>query len=143
MRSLIRDELCVDQPINLKKLSPFMKIYAGIIVRVHESKYYKNKLNARIEERYLEQTRKDEMVKDCILAMIYRELNNNKSLEDKGDVCASVILSVSSRYSDSLQRIITHKDFLSYDVEIVDENQDMRQAFPSMPVLLQVKKREV
>ena len=80
MRSFVRNELCTDKPINLKRLSPAMKVYAGIITRFHDSKYYKTKLDIRLEAQYSEQVRIDEKVKDNILAMVYRELNSNKTL---------------------------------------------------------------
>ena len=143
MRSFVRRELCVDSPINLKRLSPVMKIYAGVVTRMHNSNIHKRKLTARIEAKNLEQNRRDEAVKDSILAMIYRELDNNHSLAESGDQSAEVILSVNSRFADSLTRILGHKDFLPYSIEIVEENQDLRLAFPELPTLVRVRKKEI
>lgn len=143
MKSFVRNELCTDQPINLKRLSPMMKVYAGIVVRIHESKYYKNKLDARLEQQYFEQSKTDERVKDSILAMAYRELNNNKTLGERGDECFSIILSVNHRYAKSLDRILGDKDFLPYTVKVVGEDPDMRYAFPDMPTLIEIGKKVI
>ncbi len=142
MKILIRKELCVDNPVNLRALTPLMKIYAGIALSWHQSNWYQRKEHARQEKEHAEQMQRDNNLKDGILVHLYRELVSNATLNGR-DNCVATIVSIDYKYKDSLLRILGHKDFISYDIEIVPEDANYRAAFPNMPVLVKFSKKIV
>lgn len=142
MKILIRKELCVDNPVNLRLLTPLMKIYAGIALSWHQSNWYQRKEHARQEKEHAEQMQRDNNLKDGISVHLYKELVNNTTLDGR-DTCVSTIVSVDYKYKDSLLRILGHKDFISYDIELVPEDANYRAAFPNMPVLVRFSKKIV
>lgn len=141
MKVFIREELCTDKPINLRKLSPFMKVYAGILTWYRESNFYKRGEHKRLEQQHAAQVQRDETLKDILLALIYKELSQNSGLKDKDDVCVEAVFKIDAKYKDSLERILTHQDFILYDIKRIEENSDARIAFPMMPILISVKKK--
>lgn len=141
LRYLIRNELDVSKPVNLRRLTPAMKIYAGIASRWHDSDTYKRRVEKRLEETHAASVQKDERLKEALLVQIFKELDNNQSLGEKGEVCDSLILCVQSQYIYSLDRVLRHKDFLPYEIEKIDEDTDLRTAFKDMPILIRVKKK--
>lgn len=143
MRSFVRKELDVSKPINLRKLSPVMKIYVGIVKKWQSSDWYQTNYNKRLEEIYMKQVQKDESLKEMMLAQLYKELSQNATLHEKGLTTKSVVLQIDSNYKDSLQRVLSHKDFLQYNMQIVEENNDLRIAFPDMPILVKVTKKSL
>lgn len=143
MQAFIRYELDVNSPVNLRRLSPVMKIYAGIITRIHETKLYQTRLHKSIEAEHASQIRKDEMLKDYLLAIMYRELTENRTLGASGCECAEIVLSISSEYRKSLQRVLMHRDFVNYTISEIPENTDFRKAFHEMPILIKVSKRMI
>lgn len=143
MRYLVRNELDFQKPVNLRRLSPMMKIYAGIVSKWHETNYYLTNLHKRQEAAYAAQVQRDEKLKEALLVQIFKELNNNHSMKAKGEECDEVILCVQSKFIHSLDRILTHKDFLPYIIAKVPEDPDIRLAFPEMPVLVKVQKKKL
>ena len=141
MKVKIRNELDIDKPVNLKRLKPTMKIYAGIITKWRQTKFYQTAARNRAEAEYTRQVQRDENLKSLLLAQMYRELTNNTTLQSRGEVCQEIILEVNNDYRDSLDRILTHRDFIAYDISRVDENEDIRKAFNNMPILLRVSKK--
>lgn len=141
MRYLVRKELDLEKPVNLRRLSPRMKIYAGIASKWRGTSTYKRKMEKRKEAAYTAMMRKDERLKDALLAIIFKELDSNTSMGKRGEVCKEMIVSVHGDYRNSVGRILGHKDFLMYDISVVDENPDIRIAFPTMPMLLRVSKK--
>ena len=143
MRVKVRNELDFDQKINVRKLSPLMKIYAGIVVQWRETEFYHRKLNKSLESVAIQQMQRDEKLKEVLLAQIFKELNANSQLEEEGKQCKSIVVSVEAKYRESLERVLKHRDFLPYRIKFVEENGDLRIAFKDMPYLLLVEKRMV
>ena len=52
MKIKIRDELNVDEPINLRRLKPRIKLYAGFMVKIHESRWYQTSRHKKEEQDY-------------------------------------------------------------------------------------------
>lgn len=143
MKIKIRDELNVDEPINLRRLTPRIKLYAGFMVKIHESRWYQTGRNKKEEQDYAKQVQQDERLKNALLAVLYRELVDNKTLYDKKDTCKEITVSIDSKYQKSLDRILKQKDFIMYDIKRVEEQPDIRKAFPDMAIILQVSKKVV
>lgn len=143
VRVKVRQELDFEQKINVRKLSPLMKIYAGIVVRWRETEFYRRKLNRSLEDEAVLQMQKDEQLKEILLAQIFKELGSNSRLESEGKQCKSIVISVEAKYHKSLERVLKHRDFLPYRITFVSENADLRKAFKDMPYLLSVEKRLV
>lgn len=142
MQYFVRKELDISEPINLRKLSPSMKIYAGVLSSWHNTRYYKKKYAKRKEIEEQVRIQKDERLKDYLLAMIYKELDNqtiSKRLQT-GEECLEVIIQVNSVSIYSLNRVLKSKEFLPYKIERIPEEKDFRIAFPDMPVLIRVQK---
>lgn len=142
MQYFVRKELDVSEPINLRKLSPSMKIYAGVLSSWRNTRYYKKKYAKRKEIEEQVRIQKDERLKDYLLAMIYKELDNqtiSKRLQT-GEECLEVIIQVNSVSIYSLNRVLKSKEFLPYKIERIPEEKDFRIAFPDMPVLIRVQK---
>lgn len=143
MRVLVRKELDVDKPVNLRRLKPVLKVYAGFITKWHSTKLYKTNAARHAEQEHLEQNQLDDRLKEVLLAMLYKSLTLNSVLKDKGKECHEVIVSVQNRYAKSLKRVLGHSDFLPYEIEYIQEQEDLRRAFRDMPILLRVKKKEL
>lgn len=143
MRAFLGYSLDFDQPINLRRLTPAMKIYAGVVTKIHESKMYQVQKHKRMEALHAEQVKKDEMLKSYLLAMLYRELTENRTLGGVQQVCAEVVISVKSEYRKSLKAVLGNADFAGYNITEIEENRDIRKAFSEMPILLRVSKSAV
>ena len=152
MRVLVRSELDLNKPVNLKKLSPFEKVRAGIISQIMQNSFYINYKRRKDEEAYVQILKEDEMVKSVLLAELYAELSQNRTLSDKGLKCSSVILTVDASSEPSLKRLFPnlfglegtpHKDFISFNIERVQENADIRRAFKDMPILLKATEKKI
>lgn len=143
MKIKIRDELNVDAPVNLRRLTPRMKLYAGFMVKVHESRWYQTGKHKKEEREYAKQLQQDEQLKDALLATLYRELVSNKTLEERDDVCTSITVGIDSKHKKSLERILSQKDFIMYDIQRIEEQPDIRKAFPDMQILIRVSKKVV
>lgn len=143
MRVKVRDVLDVSKPINVKRLSPIMKVYAGIVTKWRESASYKRKLDKSLEAEAILRMQRDEQLKQRLLAQIHRELNTNTNLKGEGKVCKSIVISVEASHNKSLTRVLEHKDFLPYVIKRIPENEDIRKAFRTMPYLIEVSKKLV
>ena len=141
MKTLVRKELDVNAPINIRRLSPMMKVYAGIITKWHTTKIYNTNLTKRLEAAHILQTQKDDRLKEVLLALFYRELTDNVTLGEKEKHCKKIVVAIQDNYQDSLTRILTHKDFLPYDIVRIRETSDIRLSFEKMPILLSVNKK--
>lgn len=143
MQYFVRKELDVNESINLRKLSPSMKIYAGFMSSWHNTRYYKKKYAKRKELEEQLRIQRDEKLKDHLLAIIYRELDDqtiNRKMRTN-DECLEIVVQVKSKSIHSLNRVLKGKEFLPYEIERVPEEEDFRIAFPDMPVLIRVRKR--
>lgn len=143
MQYFVREELNLDAPINLKRLSPAMKLYAGFMCKWRETKMYKNSYNKRKEAEHAARVQKDEKLKESLLVIIYKELDNNESMQKHGEECVELVLCIKSNFIHSLDRILTHSEFLPYEITKVPETRDFRVAFPEMPVILRVCKKSL
>ncbi len=143
MRVKIRKVLDMNKPINIRTLQPVMKIYVGFMMKYRESDSYQRKLNRSLEAAAVARMQRDEKLKQLLLAQIYRELGSNFELGKQGKTCTNIIISVDAAYHKSLDRVLSHKDFLPYDIRRVPENSDLRKAFKNMPYLIEVSKKLV
>lgn len=152
MRVKVRRILDVDKSVNLRKLAPNEKIKAGFLVQWHQTKTYQRFKQRADEELYRKQVKADEALKSLLLANLYGELSKNSTMSEKGKECDEIVLTVNYKFIDSLHRLFpnlfgedgeVNKDFLAFNIELVDECEDIRRAFPDMPVLLRCSKLTV
>lgn len=143
MKVKLRNELDFSQPVNLHRLSPTMKIYAGIVSKWHESDMYKQKCSKSLEAANIARMQKDENLKNILLAQIFKAFSGDTGTAGAAGDCKSVVLRIDAAYKKSLDRVLKNRDFLSYDIEFVEENPDIRKAFVNMPYLLRVSKKLV
>lgn len=131
----------VDAPVNLRRLTPAMKIYAGVMSKIHSSKMYRQEVNKKVEASVVKKMQQDEILKEMLLSKIYKELHSNTTLGADGKVCASMVISVDASQKHSLDRVLEQSEFLPYKIEAVKENADIRLAFKNMPYLIRVSKK--
>lgn len=152
MRVLVRNELDLSKPVNLKRLSPLEKVKAGIISQIMQNSFYINYKRQKDEESYMQILKEDEMVKSLILAELYAELNQNRTLSERGVKAEEIIITVDAKYEESLKRLFPnlfgqqgnpHKDFISFNIDRVSENPDIRLAFKNMPILLRASAKRI
>lgn len=143
MQYFVRKELDVNESVNLRRLSPFMKIYAGLVTQWHQSKFYKSAYDRRRDAEHAKQVQQDNLLKDAMLVKIYQELDTNETLAKRGEECVEMLLCVKSKFIYSLNRILSSKEFLPYNIERVEEDYDLRIAFPDMPIMLRISKRSL
>lgn len=96
-----------------------------------------------MDAKYAAMEVKDNILKNALLATIYAELENNNSLKSINGVEEEIILEVQSEYIYSLNRIITSSEFLLYNLQIIEEEENFRRCFEDMPILLRVNKRRM
>lgn len=152
MRVLVRNELNLSKPVNLKKLTPYEKVKAGIISQIMQNSFYINYKRQKDEESYMQTLKEDEMIKSLILAELYAELNQNRTLAERGMKAEEIIITVDAKHEESLKRLFPnlfgqqgkpHKDFISFNIDRVPENSDIRQAFKNMPILLRASAKRI
>lgn len=141
MRIKLRNSLNIDAPVNLRRLTPAMKVYAGIMSKIHSSKMYKQEINRKVEANAIKKMQQDEILKEMLLSKIYKELNSNATLKPEGKVCSSMVISVEASQKHSLDRVLKQSEFLPYKIEFIEENRDIRLAFKNMPYLIRVSKK--
>lgn len=78
MKIKIRDELNVDEPINLRRLKPRIKLYAGFMVKIHESRWYQTGRHKKEEQDYARQVQQDERLKMLYLLYFTESLSTTK-----------------------------------------------------------------
>lgn len=152
MRVLVRRSLDLNKPVNLKQLTPLEKVKAGIISQIMQNSFYINYQRSKKEEEYMKALKEDEKVKSLILAELYGELDQNRTLKQNNLVCEEIIITVDAKYEPSLRRLFPnlfgedrepHKDFMSFNIDRVPENADIRLAFRDMPILLKASAKKL
>lgn len=143
IRVKVRSIVDTDKPVNLKELKPVDKVVAGFISQWHQTSFYKKIKRKESEEEYAKLSKMDESLKETILTYVYAELNRNTSLSRYDTKCVELVLAINAKYKDSLGRIMHHKDFLPFNLELIEENGDMRRAFNNMAILLKITKKVV
>ena len=124
IRVKVRSIVDTDKQVNLNELKPVDKVIAGFVSQWHQTKFYKNMVKRESEQEFARITKMDEQLSETILAFTHAELNKNASLA-KHD------------------RVMQRKDFISYNLELIEENSDMRKAFNNMPIPLKITKKVV
>ena len=139
MKVFIRDEVNVDYPVDLSKLSARDKIQAAIISRIHGTDSYKRRLLEYEEEKKKKQTASDMLIRDLVNASVQKEIYNNETLKKYNDTCSEITVAISSEYIDSMERLIEMNAFPTYIISRVPEDRDMRQCFTNLPAFYSIK----
>ena len=124
IRVKVRSIVDTDKQVNLNELKPVDKVIAGFVSQWHQTKFYKNMVKRES-------------------AFTHAELNKNASLAKHDTKCVEIVLAIDAKYKESLGRVMQRKDFISYNLELIEENSDMRKAFNNMPIPLKITKKVV
>ena len=143
IRVKVRSIVDTDKQVNLNELKPIDKVIAGFVSQWHQTKFYKKMIKRESEQEFAKITKMDEQLSETILAFTHAELNKNTSLAQHDTKCTEIVLAIDAKYKESLGRIMKRKDFISYNLELIEENSDMRKAFNSMPIPLKITKKVV
>ncbi len=140
MRVEVRKELSLENP-NLKEISATDKIALAIKSKLYESKFYKNSVKKKMDAEQRKRLQRISQLKESLLVRLYAELTEDATLKKKGLHTKYVRLIVRQSYADILDEVLTHKEFLPYEIGRVPENPDVRLAFPDMPIILNVERK--
>lgn len=155
MRAVIRKEVDVDQPLNLRRLSPLQKITVSLRKEWKSTSFYRNADLARERVAHQKKIAREEDAKRAILGKVYTELVRKADARKDVGTIDEVIVAVDASFSDILfdrynsdgellyKGILNHSDFTQYDIEVIQENHDIRLAFPHMQYLLRFRKKVV
>lgn len=140
MRVEVRKELSLENP-NLKEISAADKIALAIKSKLYESKFYRNSVKKKMDAEQRKRLQRINQLKESLLVRLYAELTEDATLKKKGLYTKYIRLVVRQSYADILDEILTHKEFLPYEIERVPENADVRLAFPDMPIILNAERK--
>lgn len=155
MRAVIRKEVDVDQPLNLRRLSPLQKITVSLRKEWKSTSFYRNADLARERVAHQKKIAREEDAKRAILGKVYTELIRKADARKDVGTIDEVIVAVDASFSDILfdryssdgellyKGILNHSDFAQYDIKVIQENHDIRLAFPHMQYLLRFRKKVV
>ena len=155
MRAVIRKEVDVDQPLNLRRLSPLQKITVSLRKEWKSTSFYRNADLARERVAHQKKIAREEDAKRAILGKVYTELIRKADARKDVGTIDEVIVAVDASFGDILfdrynsdgellyKGILNHSDFAQYDIEVIQENHDIRLAFPHMQYLLRFRKKVV
>ena len=155
MRAVIRKEVDVDQPLNLRRLSPLQKITVSLRKEWKSTSFYRNADLARERVAHQKKIAREEDAKRAILGKVYTELIRKADARKDVGTIDEVIVAVDASFSDILfdrynsdgellyKGILNHSDFAQYDIEVIQENHDIRLALPHMQYLLRFRKKVV
>ena len=155
MRAVIRKEVDVVQPLNLRRLSPLQKITVSLRKEWKSTSFYRNADLARERVAHQKKIAREEDAKRAILGKVYTELIRKADARKDVGTIDEVIVAVDASFSDILfdrynsdgellyKGILNHSDFAQYDIEVIQENHDIRLAFPHMQYLLRFRKKVV
>ena len=155
MRAVIRKEVDVDQPLNLRRLSPLQQITVSLRKEWKSTSFYRNADLARERVAHQKKIAREEDAKRAILGKVYTELIRKADARKDVGTIDEVIVAVDASFSDILfdrynsdgellyKGILNHSDFAQYDIDVIQENHDIRLAFPHMQYLLRFRKKVV
>lgn len=140
MRIKVGQVVNVDADVNLADLSPIDRVIAAGLNAYHNTGMYRRRY-AETEERKEEQRRKvREALIDNLLSVIYPELEENKLLSSKGDVCQSILVEVPSRFTPFLAEVIESHEFDAYTITIIPPS-NLLAKFANPPYLLHISNK--
>lgn len=145
MRCKMRSEVELDEDgmADLRQLNTLEKIVTSIRISLRNTKMAKNRRQREVEQAYRREVEEEEGLKSVLLQRIYNELVRNNFLDKKGLHTRDITLAIDARMEDVLKRIITHKDFVSYDMSIIEPNSDVKKCFTDTPILLNIRKKVI
>lgn len=154
MRVKIREIIDINQPINLRTLSPTDKIITAIRCAISNSNFSLVGRKKREQEAHRRRLEREDYLKDVLLTKVYQTLVKNSEIKD-GLISKEVYIKVNAEYKDILfdefdsagnllhKSILRQSDFAQYNVRFVEEEPDIRVAFPDMPYMLVFSRKEV
>lgn len=155
MKVKVRDSINTTKQINLRDLTPVQKVTVAIQCAIDESKMMQNKRRRKEQASYQARLREEDTLKNVILTKAYQALILNTYNKKKKSTTDEVFIKVDGKYKyllfDEIDQegalvhtsILKHSDFAQYNVSIVPECQDIRRAFPEMPYLLKLTRKEL
>lgn len=141
MRVKVGQLVDVDKPVNLVDLSPLDRVIAAATNAYRNTPMYRRRFAETEEKREEQRRRVRETLSEALLTAITPEIDANKTLAPKEDVCKAVLLKVPSRFEPYLSEVIASHEFDAYSTVIVAPSKTIRK-FCKPPTLLYVESRE-
>lgn len=154
MRVEVRKIIDINQPINLRTLSPLDKVLTAIRCAFSNSNIALMNRKKREQEAHQKRLEREDYLKDILLTKVYQTLVKN-SVVKEGELSEQVFITVNAEYRDILfdefdekgnmlhKSVLKQSDFAQYNVKFVEEEPDIRRAFPEMPYMLIFSRKEV
>lgn len=142
MKVKVKREINVDNPnLDIRSLPKSSRLFAGIKVSWHTTKIYQKIHQKEMEKEYKLRMAMIDKVKEMLLSVLYGELVNNTSMSKRKLNAGKIYVKVDSVFSDCIDEALSHKDFISFNIKRVNENPDIRKAFPNMPLIFECSKK--
>ena len=130
----------VDKEVNLSDLSPLDRIISAAINAYRNTAMYRRRY-AETEEKREEQKRKvREALTDSLLAVIHPELDANRTLSTKDDVCCGLLVKVPARFKLFISDVIEAHEFDAYSITVIAPSKSLSK-FSDPPYLLYIENR--
>lgn len=142
MRIKVGQIVDIDKEVSLRDLTPLDRIIASCQQAYRNTKFYQRRYAQTQEKLEQQQHKVKEVLFNNLLGIISEQLRDNKLLAEKDDVCESILIEVPARFEQFLREVISMKEFLPYEVTIVEPNK-LVQKFAKVPCLLHISNREL
>lgn len=143
MRVFLRNVVDISQNVDMQSLGYSERIITSIRYQINQSKYFARRRRKLEEQKTMIRLEREENLKTILLYHIYNDLvkNRNKAIREHKQVARTIIIEVEREFEDILDNVIRGKDFLSYNIDRIQENGDMLLAQPNLPMRLKVSKK--
>lgn len=128
--------------VNLSDLKPMDKILASMSNAFQRTSLYKRRY-VKTQEKEDEQKRVERStLLDSILSVAKRELDDNATLQNRGETCVGVLAQIPYKYCTYLDEVLTMRELDFLSIEVVKPNSFLCKS-SEIPYLLYIRQREV
>lgn len=145
MKFKVREFIDITKPVDLHGLPPLQQLTVAIRKYIYDypaiaKRREKKEIEKQEKERIFQET-----CKDVILSRIFEELvhNKNSKVRELKEVAVEQNLKVPRSYDKFLPQLLQSTDFKPFEVSIVQADPDLLIAFPNLPIIISVRKKEV
>lgn len=138
MRVKIREVVDLDKPVDISRLSPMQRLSVALTTWYRSGELYKRKLNRKLEQEFREKVKREELVKDLLMSQIHLQLTQNEEMGKRGLVCSEATIVIDRKQEKALREVVKHKEFISYNIKILDCHPDLLRSYAEIPLLVKV-----
>lgn len=137
MRVKIRQVVDPSRVPDISKLDPIPSLVVAFKQWYRQSNRYARKMEKELTKENKIRIQKEELLKEELITVIVKTLDEGENNSDNS--LDSIILSINREAEKELRSILSHKDFVAYNITILDCDRDMLRSFPTIPLRIQVR----